>query len=55
MQEMEVFEQVDSEMRVGLAFREKLIPEAVKWFTGEIEDDEEEEDYDEDEEDEDGE
>ena len=43
-------EQIDSEMQVGMAFREKLIPEAVRWFTGELQDD----DYDE-EEDEDGE
>lgn len=42
-------EQIDSEMTVGMAFREKLIPQAVRWYTGEIQDDE----YD-DEEDEDG-
>jgi hypothetical protein len=39
-------EQVDSELEVALAIREKLIPQAVRWYTGELEDDEEE--YDED-------
>ena len=55
-QAMEMYNQVNQETHVALAFRERLIPEAVMWFTGEADDDEDDdeddEDDDEDEEDE---
>ena len=41
---MGIYEQVEQELDVALAFRERLVPDAVKWFTGEAVDDEEDED-----------
>ena len=39
---MDLYNQVQQEMSVALAFRERLIPDAVLWFTGEAVDDEDE-------------
>lgn len=39
---MDLYNQVQQEMSVALAFRERLIPDAVLWFTGEAVDDDDE-------------
>lgn len=41
-QAMDLYNQVQQEMSVALAFRERLIPDAVLWFTGEAVDDDDE-------------
>jgi nucleosome assembly protein 1-like 1 len=41
--------ELESDYEMGIAFQERLVPHAVKWFTGEAED--EDDDYDEDDED----
>lgn len=46
-QAMEMYNQVNQETHVAMAFRERLIPDAVLWFTGEAEDDDEEDEDDE--------
>jgi hypothetical protein len=38
-EKMELFEQIQTEMAVAGVLREKLIPNAVNWFTGEAVDD----------------
>lgn len=64
MQAMEIVNQIQSDIAVAQAFRDEILPEAVRWFTGEAaeeyegeddddEDDDGEDDEDDDEEDED--
>lgn len=50
---MALIELINAEIEVGFTLRNKIIPSAVKWFTGEAEDDEDDEDDEYDEEDED--
>ena len=50
---MGLYEQIEQELDVGLAFKDHLIPDAIKWFTGEAEDEDEEGDEDEEEDEED--
>ncbi len=38
---MEMYNQVNQETHVAMAFRERLIPDAILWFTGEAQDDDE--------------
>ena len=42
--------ELESDYEMGIAFQERIVPHALKWFTGEAEDDDEYDDYDEDEE-----
>lgn len=37
-------EAIEADYEIGMAFKEKIVPHAVRWFTGEVEDDEEFED-----------
>ena len=50
---LQLYEQIEAEANVGFALRNKIIPNAVQWFTGEADDDEDDDD-DDDEDDEDG-
>eukprot|EP00961_Rhodomonas_salina_P104013 1399950-Rhodomonas_salina.1 len=37
--------ELESDYEMGIAFQERLVPHAIKWFTGEADDDEDDEDY----------
>jgi hypothetical protein len=44
---LQLYEQVQAEADVGFALRNKIVPDAVNWFTGEAEDDEDDDEDDE--------
>jgi nucleosome assembly protein 1-like 1 len=50
-EKMELWQQIQTELAVAQALREKIIPNAVNWFTGEAEDEDDEEEDDDDDDD----
>jgi hypothetical protein len=54
LQAEELYDQIQSELGVAMSFRERLIPEAVRFFTGEASDDEDEDEEGGDDDDDDG-